>query len=82
MKYVLTTHAEKRIQKRKIKPEWIAAALEHPARTENDDQDPNLAHALLPIPERGFQVLRVIYNETVDPTTIITAYFDETVKDL
>lgn len=82
MKFRLSDHAEKRIQRRKIKLEWIAAALEHPARTENDREDANLIHALLPIPEKSYQVLRVIYNETTEPVNIVTAYFDEKVNDL
>ena len=82
MKFKLTSHAEKRILRRKIKLEWIAAAMKHPARTENDIEDASLVHALLPIPEKGFQVLRVIYNETTEPVDIITAYFDEKVSDL
>lgn len=82
MIYVLTDHARKRCIRRKIQTEWIAAALAHPARTENDMDDPNLAHALLSIPEQGFRVLRVIYNETVDPVAVITAYFDDEVADL
>lgn len=82
MRFRLSDHAEKRIQRRKIKLEWIAAVLEHPARTENDHEDANLIHALLPIPEKGFQILRVIYNETTEPVTVVTAYFDEKVKHL
>jgi len=62
MNYVLTEHARMRCAKRNIREEWIVAALEHPARTENDLDDPTLAHALRPIPEKGFRVLRVIYN--------------------
>lgn len=82
MNFLLTEHAEKRIKKRRILLGWIAATLEHPARTENDDSDSNLAHALRPIPEKGFRVLRVIYNEAIDPVAIVTAYFDDKVKDL
>jgi len=82
MDYVLTDHARKRIARRDIRIEWIQAALDHPARTENDATDPNLAHALRPVAERGFRVLRVIFNETVTPVAIVTAYFDDTVKDL
>jgi hypothetical protein len=52
MKYTLTDHATRRCQKRKIKPEWIAQTLAHPARTENDSTDPALVHALLAIPEK------------------------------
>jgi len=57
------------------------AALTHPARTENDFDDPTLVHALLAIPEKGFRVLRVIYNETVEPVRIVTVYFDDEVSE-
>jgi hypothetical protein len=82
MDYLLTEHAEKRLRKRNIAIEWITATLADPARTENDDKDPELAHALRPIPERQFRVLRVVYNETVDPVRVVTAYFDDRVTDL
>ena len=82
MDFRLTEHAMKRCRRRKIQPEWIAAALSHPARTENDDEDPVLVHALLAIPEKGFRVLRVIYNENIDPVAVVTAYFDDEASDL
>lgn len=82
MNYVLTEHARKRCIKRKIRDEWILATLEHPARMENDTEDRALVHALRAIPEKGFQVLRVIYNETVDPMTVVTVYFDDEASDL
>ena len=82
MNYALTEHALKRCQKRKIREEWIADTLSHPARTENDFDDPTLVHALRAIPEKGFRVLRVIYNETVDPMTVVTVYFDDETTDL
>jgi hypothetical protein len=56
--------------------------LQHPARIESDSEDDSLVHVLYPVPERGFRILRVIYNETVDPVTIVTAYFDDEVNDL
>ncbi len=31
--------------------------------------------------DRYFRVFRVIYNESVDPVAIATAYFDDEVKD-
>lgn len=82
MKFVLTGHARKRCLRRRIQTEWIAATLDYPARTENDDDDVTLAHALRAIPERNFRVLRVIYNETVDPVAVVTAYFDDEAADL
>ena len=57
-------------------------ALVQPKVTENDENDPTHAHALLAILERGFRVLRVIYNESNDPVTVVTAYFDDKVKNI
>jgi hypothetical protein len=82
MDYVLTDHAKKRCIRRRIEIAWIAQALGHPARVESDAEDETLVHALYPVPERSFRVLRVIYNESVDPVAIVTAYFDDEVKDL
>ncbi|MDP2828482.1 MAG: DUF4258 domain-containing protein [Sulfuricellaceae bacterium] len=82
MEYALTEHARKRCIKRKIRLEWVAAAVAHPSRTENDEDDSTLVHALLAIPERNFRVLRVIYNETADPVVVVTAYFDDGATDL
>ena len=56
--------------------------MSHPARTENDFDDPTLVHALIAIPERGFRILRVIYNESVSPVRIVTIYFDDEASDL
>jgi len=82
MEYVLTDHAKRRILKRQIRSEWIEETLLYPARIEFDQEDPALLHVLRPIAERGFRTLRVIYNETVSPIAIVTAYFDDEVKDL
>jgi hypothetical protein len=82
MDYILSDHGRKRMIKRKIRTEWIEITLTHPARIENDEVDPTLAHALRPIPEKGFRVLRVIYDETTDPVTVVTTYFDNEVNDL
>ena len=82
MKYLFTDHAQKRIAKRQIRTQWIEDTLAFPARIESDQEDSELLHALRPIAERGFRVLRVIYNETVIPVAIVTAYFDDEVKDL
>ncbi len=82
MKYLLTDHAKKRIAKRRICSKWIEDTLAYPARIESDQDDLALVHALRPIAECGFRALRVIYNETVDPVAIVTAYFDDEVKDL
>lgn len=72
----------RRCLRRKIHDSWIEQALAHPARIESDVEDECLVHVLYPVPERAFRVLRVIYNETVDPVAIVTAYFNDEVHDL
>jgi hypothetical protein len=48
----------------------------HPQRTAADGTDPELRHAIAPIPEHGDRYLRVIYNPNVAPWRVVTAYFD------
>ena len=66
--------------RRGIKAEWIRAALETAVKLEEDVHDSDLMHALWPVPEKGFRTLRVIYNETVEPVVVVTAYFDSKAK--
>jgi hypothetical protein len=68
------------MQKRKIRLEWVENTLTDPLGTESDEVDPTLVHALRPIPERGFRILRVIDNETRSPVVVVTAYFDSEVN--
>ena len=70
---------KKRCIKRKITNTWIQSALDHPLRLETDPEDSSLIHALRPVPEKGFRVLRVIYNGTTDPVAVVTAYFENEV---
>lgn len=79
MRYLLTDHAKKRCIKRKIQLNWIQNALENPLRIENDVDDLTLIHVLWPVPEKGFRILRVIYNEQTKPISIVTAYFENEV---
>ncbi len=76
MDFILSDHARKRCIRRGIKEKWIREALENPALTEEDSQDTDLVHVLWPVPEKGYRILRVIYNETVAPVTVVTAFFD------
>lgn len=80
MEFMLTDHARKRCLKRRIQVDWIRQALDRPARIEIDAEDDSLVHVLYAVPERAFRTLRVIYNETVDPVSIVTAYFDDEVR--
>ena len=76
MKFKLSSHGAKRLKQRKIKLEWLQMALESPDAIEADEDDDTILHVLKAIPEKGFKRLRVIYNETTEPVTIVTAYFD------
>jgi Domain of unknown function (DUF4258) len=55
MEFKLSDHAEKRIHQRKIKLEWIRAAIENPDRVEDDAEDHTLTHAAEGDPGKGFQ---------------------------
>ena len=56
--------------------------MEHPETIEDDAYDSDLMHALWPVPEKGFRILRVVYNETLEPVAVVTAFFDAKVKTL
>ena len=78
--YELSAHATTVMAEREILEEWVARVLRNPERTEPDATDLMLRHALGRIPERDDRVLRVIYNETVQPWRVITAYFDRAMR--
>lgn len=72
----LTAHAATVIARRGIDPEWVGRVLSAPERVEQHASDPALRHALARIAERGDRVLRVVYNASVNPPRVVTAYFD------
>lgn len=80
MDYTLSQHAKATIREREIRAEWIRDTLAAPLAIEPDSDDPQLFHALRPIPEFGGRVLRVIFNRTRTPPHIVTAYFDRAMK--
>lgn len=80
MNYTLSKHAEDAIKEREIRPEWIAETLAQPVATETVPDDPELRHALRPIADFGYRVLRVIFNATRNPPHVVTVYFDRTMK--
>ena len=79
-KYVLSAHANIVVKERSIRSEWLERVLGKPEKTEKDKEDTKLTHALGRISEHGNRVLRVIYNPTVDPVTVVTAYFDRAMR--
>ena len=80
--YAMSAHAAKVVSEREIVAEWIVRTVVEPAMLEPDRRDRELKHALARIPEFGNRVLRVVYNETVAPWRIVTAFFDRTKRSL
>jgi hypothetical protein len=80
MDYELSAHAVTVMAEREIPETWVARVLASPERTEPDAADPLLHHALGRITERDDRVLRVVYNETVHPWRVVTAYFDRAMR--
>jgi Domain of unknown function (DUF4258) len=74
--YELTAHASTVLEERGIRLDWLERVLVNPERTEPDLADPELQHAIGRIAENDDRYLRVIYNATVTPWRIVTAYFD------
>lgn len=74
--YELTAHARTVLEERGIRLDWLERVLVSPERTESDRADPELRHAIGRIAEHDDRHLRVIYNATVTPWRIVTAYFD------
>jgi hypothetical protein len=74
--FELTAHAATVIAEREIDIAWITRTLARPDRTETDRDDPSLTHALARIEERDDRILRVVYNPSVNPLRVVTAYFD------
>jgi len=68
------------LQEREIHRDWVQRVVDEPILTLEDSADSDLSHALAPVAERDGRVLRVVYNHKVDPATVVTAYFDRTMK--
>ena len=64
------------LRERSIEPAWVERVLLNPQILEADKYDARLRHILGRISERGDRVLRVVYNPSQQPWTVITAYFD------
>lgn len=78
--YLLTRHAEFALLKRDIEIAWVERALVEPEWTEPDPAKHDVMHAFRRIAERNDRVLRVVYNPSVHPVRVITAYFDRRLK--
>jgi hypothetical protein len=76
----LTQHARDVLEERRIPIDWITRVIEAPVLLGEDSEDKQLIHALAPIAEREGRVLRVVYNRRADSISVITAYFDRSMR--
>lgn len=74
--YELTAHAAMVMSERGISVAWLERVLAHPERTEADQSDAELHHAIGRIAEYGDRYLRVVYNHRASPLRIVTLFFD------
>ena len=68
------------LEERMIDQEWVQRVVETPNLLIPDSEDPQLLHALAPVPENGGRVLRVIYNAEAVPAHVVTAFFDRSAR--
>jgi hypothetical protein len=79
--FTLTLHAESVMMERGIPTEWVRRILAKPTRLERDRFDPQLQHALGRISEHGDRVLRIVYDPSIAPIRVVTAYFDRSLRN-
>jgi uncharacterized protein DUF4258 len=80
--YDLSRHAKDVISAREIRLAWLEQVLDSPDLVHADRDDPELMHHVGRIKEHGNRALRVVFNNSVDPVRIVTAYFDRKMKDI
>jgi hypothetical protein len=82
VKYELTTHAKESLEKRSnIHLEWLERVIFSPQLVHPDATDAELEHRIGKIEEFEGRALRVIVNPNVDPTRVITAFFDRNMRN-
>ena len=75
-----THHARIAVQRRRIDVRWIEKTVMKPARVLQDPRDPELQHFLRNIAEFDNRVLRVVIKINPSPGTIVTAFFDRSMR--
>lgn len=80
-KYVLSSHAKTVITERSIETECVERCVTKPEKLDVDPDDASLKHAFHRISEHGNRVLRVVYNGSGRPITIVTVYFDRRMRN-
>lgn len=79
--YRISKHALLRLEQRGVTIERLRRALLHPDRVESDPDDDELRHAIKRFHVSGDStVLRVVYNHTMLPWVVVTAFFERKAK--
>jgi len=73
---VLSTHAEEAMVQRRVRRDWIDAAVTAPDRTEPDPGGGGVTRSFKAIPDFGGRILRVVHRPEGDDILVITAFFD------
>ena len=80
MNYELTKHAQKALEERSIRIEWLERTLSAPECVLPDSSDATVERYFRPIPEFGGRILRVAVNTSVEPTRVVSVFFDRAMK--
>lgn len=80
MNYELTKHAQIAMQERGIENEWLERTLVTPECVLPDPADATVKRYFRTIPEFGGRVLRAAVNTTVEPSRVVSVFFDRAMK--
>lgn len=58
MSYVVTSHKSQQIKERKIQIYWIEKAISSPDKVETDEENADIEHRMIKIPEFGLRVFK------------------------
>ena len=80
MKSELTKHAQKVLDEREIRVEWLERTLSAPELVLPDPDAAAVERRFRRIPELGGRVLRVVVNTAVEPNRVVSVFFDRQMK--
>jgi hypothetical protein len=73
-------HAQKVLDEREIRVEWLERTLFGPELVLPDPDDATVERRFRRIPEFGGRVLRVAVNKAVEPIRVVSVFFDRQMK--
>ena len=80
MRFELTKHAKTALAEREIPLEWVERTLNAPELRRPDPDDAAVERCFRRIPEFGGRVLRVAVNTKVEPSRVVSVFFDRKMK--